>query len=872
MKRLLIGLAMAMTTFATLTASETFVYTQESYQLLPREFNILRAGDAMCTYESTSTDGFYEQNAEDADCLTDGAIYFVSGYNERPNDRYLVRRGDTFTCRFVSPKRLDDVRFWTYWPDGARTDVTVASIDVTYDGAEWVTLPDTEFSASADESSNTILPYLGSYKPDIKARCVRFDGDSGEPLASEIRGVRVVFGPQEINYTVHWELEAKGGECYSGNAPVACISAVSSELDQTGESVTATVSGYLLSVGPDSSKTATLTVRWGTEEGRLNSEKSLEGAYSVDSPLSVELTGLEPGRVYYVQFDATVGDSAGSSEAFRFLAGPEPKTLIELEPFDDHWEIVENTQFGLGTNLPGGSWVCGGGWEWSQPRADKDNIKTDEEKACFALPLISTETYQKPRRITVSAVIAHSQGGGGVGFWHEVPLRSKHYPIEGGEEKRIYDATVGFTGIAFNPSQKTLRVYEAGAAVGDPVSVVTSGDKDYHTLTYTVDTADGSIEWVTLNARPVRGLASTAFTDANTDYVGILSLAGGRTGCKSMVVSEGKEQTASLILDLRVHEAVVFAGDEVRIPVKAMNSLTEAELSVGWLAPDCQGATFAEGEFVWTSVEPGTYTVFFSSSLGMQTATDSAVIRVYSTPPPEPTGMKPIIVAAVDLTGQHQDIRFAGTDQVDATDRTDLGLTVNKPGASWIWNSGWPGYGVPVVYAGSTEYDLANELSSVLLSLQSTDNYSKPSKLFVSTSFKLKGRGVCGFWSGLHDTVGQDVTGGFTGLCFERPDAGMRLYVNGTVVGAARRIEVPAGLSQYTLRFVLDIKGKAIKDVVFNGFPVGDFELPEFADELASYVGVGTMNNIGGREDSRMQLRSLRIDGEPKSGMVVVIR
>ena len=82
---------------------------------------------------------------------------------------------------------------------------------------------------------------------------------------------------------------------------------------------------------------------------------------------------------------------------------------------------IEGTQLSLTANLPGGTWLCGGGWEWAQPKQSGDSIALGEEKACAALSVSSAGDYVKPARLTISASIAHSQGAGGIGFWSTVP-------------------------------------------------------------------------------------------------------------------------------------------------------------------------------------------------------------------------------------------------------------------------------------------------------------------------------------------------------------------------------------------------------------------------------------------------------------------
>ena len=854
-------------------ATTTSTYDIESPGLLAQADNLLRQEGTQKSFTSTATTGFYETNAASTDCLFDGAIPYASSAYAEQESRYLIRKGDTFVWTFDGTKTLDDIRFWTQWSDGYRTDISVASVAVTYDGETWETLPDSSFSASKTESENTVAPYLGSENANLHYRRVRF-GNEGEepiPLAVGILGLKVVFGTQELEYTSHWELEAKGSEYFAGETPIVRVTRKSGAVSSDGGSATETISVNLPFLGTAADARATLSVRWGTAADALTETTTMNGTYAT-GPADVILTGLTPRQTYYAQVVAIVGEEEGVSDVVSFIARAEPITLIAQEAGDHGYVALADTQLALATNLPGGNWVCGGGWEWARPQTAGDSLYTAEEMACFALPLASNGTYVKPERITVSARISHSQGRGGIGFWSSVVPQSGYYPVEGGEEGeteiRRYNARENFTGLIFNPYSKTLQTYYDGSLRGPAVPVETTGDKDYHQLTYTIDTTTGELVWVMLNNKPVLGLVSTAFTDANTAYVGLISYDGGRTRCQDFEVSEGKDMPSIPVFEISALSLPVTPGAVVSVLATAVNSVTGDPMELRMTADGCTGATYVDGVFSWTAGDPGTYHVTFTAGVGADVESRVVEIRVYAQPPAAPEGMKAIYATSGETASS--EVKFAGTVQAEAEDRTSWGLSVNRPNAAWIWNSGYD-WAKPHVVGGRSEFDLNNELSSVMLPLLDTESYKKPEQIFVEASFTFTGRGVIGFWKGLpQDEYSTAVTRGFTGLYFEKNPAKMRLYVDGQAVGS----EVTAlefFEEQNAIRFVLDRKQKVIRDVVLNGFPVGDFEIPALTDELSDYVGIGSHGNIVGYS-GRLNFQSFRVSGSVKGGLIIVVR
>jgi hypothetical protein len=102
----------------------------------------------------------------------------------------------------------------------------------------------------------------------------------------------------------------------------------------------------------------------------------------------------------------------------------------------------------------------------------------------------------------------------------------------------------GFTGIRLNATNSTLQVYENGALAGSAVSVGTLLSGQYYALSYDVDTATGSLSNVMFDGSPVSGLSSTAFTDAATSFVGVLTEEHASGALSSLTVSSVPEPTA----------------------------------------------------------------------------------------------------------------------------------------------------------------------------------------------------------------------------------------------------------------------------------------------------------------------------------------
>ena len=206
----------------------------------------------------------------------------------------------------------------------------------------------------------------------------------------------------------------------------------------------------------------------------------------------------------------------------------------------------------------------------------------------------------------------------------------------------------------------------------------------------------------------------------------------------------------------------------------------------------------------------------------------------------------PIISATFVSTGSRQSLN--GT-QVD--------LTSNDPGSSWVWGGGydwagspfvsatWDPPGIPVNIA-----DLSNENTALGLSLSSAGGYTKPTKFTVSANLRttvvstLGGSGL-GTWSAMPArTNGALSITGFTGILM-KPTAGngtLQLVENGALVGSAYNVGFALTTAFYGLTYTVDTSSGAISDVVFNGSSISAFSSTAFTDSATSFVGVMSGN------------------------------
>ncbi len=185
---------------------------------------------------------------------------------------------------------------------------------------------------------------------------------------------------------------------------------------------------------------------------------------------------------------------------------------------------LDGTQVGLATNLPGGNWVWGAGWNWGSPLVNatwmggrpKNSADLGEEKSALGISLASAGSYTKPTAFTVSADIEFIGGTNaaelsGLGFWSAMPPRLDSA-----------GSFQNFTGLAVSLGGN-VQLYVNGSPVGSPAATSALAVNTFYTLNYDVNTSTGAISNVVFNGAPVSGITSAAFTDAATAFAGALS-------------------------------------------------------------------------------------------------------------------------------------------------------------------------------------------------------------------------------------------------------------------------------------------------------------------------------------------------------------
>ena len=160
---------------------------------------------------------FYETQTTDFGCVTDGKIPYHRnggyGWDDRWESRALLPQDSKLEWTWETPEILANVRIFTQWPDGWRTDVSVKAIEVKI-GENWTTLANSAFDFAHYANLNTVQPH----QEGLHNRMVTFaDENTALNLAQNVTGLRITFGNQsnDICYGCYWEIEAKRGEAVS---------------------------------------------------------------------------------------------------------------------------------------------------------------------------------------------------------------------------------------------------------------------------------------------------------------------------------------------------------------------------------------------------------------------------------------------------------------------------------------------------------------------------------------------------------------------------------------------------------------------------------------------------------------------------------
>lgn len=196
---------------------------------------------------------------------------------------------------------------------------------------------------------------------------------------------------------------------------------------------------------------------------------------------------------------------------------------------------LNGTTLGLTTNLPGGSWVWGAGWNWAAPQVNatwlggiQNAVALGEENTVASLSMASSGGYTKPVEFTLTADIVLAgqltNSSANLGYWSAQPTQSNGA-----------SSLTNFTGLTFDETG-TLRLYSGGTYTGQSASLGALSEDVYYTLSYTVNTSTGAISGITFDGNAVSGFSTTAFTDAATGFVGVASGSNSRAGFDDLTV------------------------------------------------------------------------------------------------------------------------------------------------------------------------------------------------------------------------------------------------------------------------------------------------------------------------------------------------
>ena len=184
--------------------------------LVGRPGNLARFARTTLTVADNSRQGGDAAWTSPMSLLTNGVFDTVTSSADE-GYLYPMRTGSSAAFAFGAPARVDEVRVYSCWRDSGRCDVGVASVDVCDAQGNWTSLLGSALAYSDGGAS-------------LGWRLV-FADPSGDPLADEVSGVRVVFGTMDNEWAGIAEIEVIGAHlgtrtvtfCDENGSPLAGV-------------------------------------------------------------------------------------------------------------------------------------------------------------------------------------------------------------------------------------------------------------------------------------------------------------------------------------------------------------------------------------------------------------------------------------------------------------------------------------------------------------------------------------------------------------------------------------------------------------------------------------------------------------------------
>lgn len=198
MKRILPLLLVPVLALADGSWTKTALSHQAPYpaSLVGRPDNLARFAQTAFTVDGNTRTGWQDPAWQSSMTLVTNGVFDMVASKTDEGYLYPMQNGSSATFAFGTPARVDEVRVYSCWRDDGRVDVGVASVDVCDAQGNWTSLPGSGLAFSNGGAS--------------RGWRLVFADASGDPLADEVSGVRVVFGQMDNDWVGIAEIEVIG--------------------------------------------------------------------------------------------------------------------------------------------------------------------------------------------------------------------------------------------------------------------------------------------------------------------------------------------------------------------------------------------------------------------------------------------------------------------------------------------------------------------------------------------------------------------------------------------------------------------------------------------------------------------------------------